>query len=96
MPGSPALGFVAVNKQPITNGVTNGRPAISASPSVRAELETLFANIRDGVIEGSPPAVPRPHVNKSKTKPSPIDETGLLTAPVAIPNTPHNLVNLIM
>ena len=93
---SPAHGFVAVNRQPTTNGIiTNGKPqAITASPTVRAELEVLFANVREGIVEGSPPATARPHFSKQKAKPALGDDLAITTAsPVAIPNTPQNLVN---
>lgn len=96
-PGSPASGFLAVNRQTLTNGNTiNGKPQLVAAPiAVRTELEILFTNIREGNVEGSPPAVARPHLN-SKTKPKAVlsDDLGMSNAsPVAIPNTPHNLVN---
>ena len=93
---SPAHGFVAVNRQPITNGIiTNGKPqAITASPTVRAELEILFANVREGIVEGSPPATTRPHISNKKSKPALGDDSAITNAsPVAIPNTPQNLVN---
>ena len=96
-PGSPASGFLAVNRQALTNGsITNGKPQIITAPlAVRTELEHLFANIREGNLEGSPPAGTRPHLNsKNKPKTGLSDDTGLSNAsPVAIPNTPHNLVN---
>ena len=110
--GSPTStsGFVAINRSNKESVVANGAQtssnikgtATTASASTRAELHSLFSNIRERQVDGSdatPPNISRSHSSKSKprqTGNSDMDYASILlnsASPVPIPNTPSNLVN---